>query len=184
MSLSRLLDLLALLALAVVLLLPKASVEARPALAGAPVELDRVARLQDDLERAPDSLDAALALGDALLGQLRADWCIATLAPFVAKERAGQAKVDGRLHLMLATARAERLESAESVAEAKLVEQACAEAEGTPRCPAGTSARLTLVRDAMQAIVERGIDPQKDPNAAKSEVMRVLHHSRARFGGQ
>ena len=175
---SRLIDLFAVLALAVVLLLPKASVEARPALEGKPVELDAVSRLQDDLFRHPDDLEVALLLGDAFLSNYRADWAIATLAPFVTREEKGTTLVDARLHLLLATARAERLESEAAVTEGQLVEKVCAEGEGTARCPAGTSARMQLISGAMQTLVDQHIDPHRDPARAKKEVFRVLHHSR------
>ena len=57
---SRLIDLFAVLAVAVVVLLPKASVTARPAFdqtTGEPVELDRVSTLQDDVLRHTDQAD-------------------------------------------------------------------------------------------------------------------------------
>src|SRR5438105_9776642 len=99
---SRLLDLFAVIAVAVVVLLPKASVEARPALEGEPVELDRVSKLQDDVLRRPDDLGPSLELADAFLSFVRADWAIATLQPFVEREQRGETPKDARVHLLLA----------------------------------------------------------------------------------
>src|SRR5438067_10763985 len=111
----RVLDLLAVLAVAVVLLLPKASITAQPAVAGDPIEVDRLAELQDRHARSPADVGAALELADGFLSILRADWALATLA------RYGDS-ADYRVHLRRATAHAERLESAQAVAEAARVE--------------------------------------------------------------
>jgi hypothetical protein len=178
---NRLLDLVAVIAVAVVVLLPKASVEARPALEGDPVELERVSRLQDDLYREPTNARTAVQLADAFLSFFRADWAIATLAPFVAWERAGRLQPDAEVHLVLATAHAERLEPGPCVDEARRVEEVCAAAADTPRCPDGTLARSRLIAGSMQALLDKGIDPAKDPQHAKEEVYRVLHPSRPAF---
>ena len=175
---SRLIDLFAVLAVAVVVLLPKASVEARPALEGESVELDRVGTLQDDLFRDPKDTRAALDLADSFLSSFRSDWAIATLGPFVDREEKGEAKKDARVHLMLATARAERLEAAQAVAEANEAEAACAGGEGTKECPPGTVARARIIGGGMQALVDKKIDPAREPQRAKDEVYKVLHPSR------
>lgn len=177
----RILDLVAVSALAVVVLLPKPSVEARPALDGAPVELDRVSKLQDEAFRNPRELGPALALADACLSFLRADWAIQVLAPFAAREDKGELPKDARLHILLATARAERLEAAEAVAERKKIEEACAAGEGAPACPFGTMARARIIGDAMQVLVDKKIDAAEDPVRAKREVYKVLHPSRTDF---
>jgi len=169
----RIFDLFAVVAVAIVVLLPKASVDARPALDGEPLELDRIAELQDDLFRKPDDADAAVKLADAFLSFQRSDWALATLAHFA--ERA-----DYRVHLTLATAHAERLEPKQVVDETMLVERACADADAgkpnaAPKCPEGTLAKAGLLRDAMQALLDGRIDPAKDPVAAKDAVYKALH---------
>ena len=71
---SRLFDIVALIAVAVVLLVPKPSVVAQPALVGDPLELDRLATLEDARFRHPDDVEPALALADGFLSFMRADW--------------------------------------------------------------------------------------------------------------
>lgn len=174
----RLVDLFALLGIAVVVLLPKATVRARPGLEGAPVELDRIARAQDTLARNPEDVKAAIELAEGFLSAYRTDWALSTMAPFVEREKGGR-PADARVHLMIATARAERLEpplSAEAAARAVAI---CEEVgEGSPRCPFGVPARAQLVRGAMKALADLGIDPVKEPARAKQEVYRALRPSR------
>ncbi len=162
-------DLIAVGAVAVVVLLPKASVDARPALVGAPMELDRVAAAQDDLCHAPDDAAAALRLADELLSFGRADWAMQTLAPFASRH-------DHRVHLVLATAHSERLEPAEAVAECQRFDEACA-APGpkAPPCAEGEQVKAQLLRAAMQALLDAKIDPAKDPMKAKELVYKALH---------
>ena len=179
----RLVDLVAILALAVVVLLPKASIEARPALAGEHVELDRIAHLQDDVFREPENAEALLGLADGFLSFGRPDWAIASLSRFTAAEQRGERWAQDRLpraraHLALATAHAERLEAAETVTEARLVEAQCD--PGLPTC-APLLARAGLIRGAMQALLDKNIDPAQDPQRAKSEVYKAIHPSRPGF---
>jgi hypothetical protein len=177
----RLLDLIAIGAVAVVVLLPKPSVDARPALEGDPAMLDRVAALQDDVYRAPDAVEPRVRLADAFLSSFRSDWALVALAPLVEREAAG-APPDARVHLELATAHAERLEPAQTVAETARVETICdgGAADG-PRCPPGTTARAQLIGAAMKALLDGKIDPAQDPVRAKREVYKVLHPSRPGF---
>jgi hypothetical protein len=180
--LPRLLDLFAVLAVAVVVLLPKASVEARPALEGDPLQLDRVARVQDDLFREPTDVTKAMELADNLLSFGRADWAIAALAPYV--KAPAEPWQRARLHLLLATARAERLEADLAAAEAREAISGCDESDS--KSPAGepmascvrVRASAGLIGAAMQTLVDQHIDPAQDPQRAKSEVYKVLHPSR------
>jgi len=179
----RFADLFAVAAIAVVLLLPKASIEARPALDGRPVELDRIARLQDDVFREPENAEAMLQLADGWLSFGRADWAIASLSRFVDGETRGAAWTQppllrARVHLTLATARAERLEPTQAVDEARQVESSCPEAAAT--C-GPLRARADLVRAAMQVLIDQHIDPAQDPVRAKREVGKALHPSRTGF---
>ena len=111
LSWPRLVDLVAVAAVAVVVLLPSGSLVAKPALVGDKIELDRVAALEDARFADPTNVDKALALADAYLRADHPEWSLATTASFV---DAG----DHRVHLARATAYAERLQAAESVAEA------------------------------------------------------------------
>src|SRR5690348_14503166 len=109
-TLSRIVDLIAVAAVAVVLLLPSGSLVAKPALEGDKVELDRIAALEDARFVAPDDVDRALALADAYLRAEHADWALATTAAFA---EGG----DHRVHTLRATAWAERLQPELAVAE-------------------------------------------------------------------
>src|SRR5690348_10666251 len=110
-TLSRIVDLIAVAAVAVVLLLPSGSLVAKPALVGDKIELDRVAALEDARFADPGNVDRALSLADAYLRAEHPDWALQTTAQFA---DAG----DHRVHLVRATAYAERLQAREAVAEA------------------------------------------------------------------
>jgi len=168
----RVLDVIAVAAVAVVLLLPKPSVEANVALAGDKVELDRIAALEDARFAEPDDAAHAVALGDAYLGLLHPDWALATTTQFVGAN-------DHRIHLVRATARAERLEGEQTLAETKLGLTAC-DAEGAQQCPPAVRVRFQVISSAMQALVDQGIDPKKDPKRARQAVAEVLHATKYR----
>ncbi len=159
----RLIDLMAMAVVAVVVLLPKPSVDARPALVGEPLELDRVAELEDQLFRQPHDVATALALADSYLSLGRADWALALLGRF-------RGSTDPRIPLARATAYAERLEARAAVAESTAVEKLCAE-----RDCGGVAIKARLIGEAMRALVDGQIDPAHDPVAAKQAVYKVLH---------
>lgn len=169
-------DVVAVAAVAVVVLMPSGSLVAKPALVGDRVELDRVATLEDARFARPDSVDAALALGDAYLRADHPDWALATTAPFV---DAG----DHRVHLLRATAWADRMQPVESVAESARGEAAC-DKEGPTRCDTAARTRLGLVATPMQALVDAHIDPRKDPKGARDAVAAVMHTTKAREIGK
>ena len=176
----KLIDLFAILALAVVLLLPKASVNALPALEGPSVELDAIAAAQDDLARDPFDVGAAARLAHGFLDFGRVDWALATVGPQLARESQGAA-VDARAHLIVAAARAERYEIESALAAVPAVEKACEGGEGTARCPAGTVARMQLIAAAMTGLRDQKIDPIAEPQRARLEVYKALHPSRPGF---
>ena len=173
---TRLIDFIVVLAVAVVVLLPRPSVEARAALVGEPIDLDRVAELQDDLFRQPDDVDTAIKLAQAYLPFQRADWSLQVLGRFASRS-------DHRVHLMRAVAFAERLEPAAVVESCRRVEAACADAVAGkpgsgPPCSDGASAKATLLKQAMQSLIDAQVDPLKDPAKAKELVYKALHPGR------
>src|SRR4051812_17812079 len=145
----RIVDVVAVAAVAVVLLLPKPSVDAHVALVGDKVELDHIAALEDARYAEPDDPTHAVQLADAYLGLLHPDWAIATTSQFAASK-------DHRIHLVRATARAERLEGAQCVEETTQGLAAC-DAEGPEKCPPGVRVRFGVISSAMQALVDQGI---------------------------
>jgi len=168
----RTFDVIAVAALAVVLLLPKPSLDARPALEGEKIELDRVAAQEDALFAAPDDIDRAVALADSYLRLLKPEWTLATLAKFSESN-------DHRVHLLMATARAERLEPALCVAAVERGLKAC-DAEGSARCTDASRTRFAVIQSGMKSLVDAGIDPRRDPKRAREAVAGVLHAAKAK----
>jgi hypothetical protein len=166
---SRVLDLIAVVAVAIVLLLPKPSLEAKPALTGEKIEVDRVAALEDAHFAAPDDVERALALAGAYLDLSHPDWALATLEPFTARR-------DHRVHLLRATAHAERLEARACVDEAARGVLAC-DAEGE-KCNPADRVRFGVISNSMQALLDLKIDPRKSPLEAREAVSKVLHSTR------
>ena len=166
---SRAFDLIAAIAVAVVLLLPKASLEAHQALVGDELDLDRIAALEDARFAEPDQVNHAVALGDAYLSVEHPDWALETTAQF-------SGRGDHRIELVRATAHAERLEAEACVATTHRGLAEC-DAEGPTRCPAADRVRFQMISSAMQVLVDDHIDPRKDPRRAKEAVAGVLHNT-------
>ena len=171
---SRLFDLVAVVAVAVVLLLPKASLEAKPALTGSKIELDHVAELEDLHFVDPSNVERANALAEAYLGLLHPDWALATLASF-GDSPAGEGGV--RVHLLRATAHAERLEAQPAVDEAARGKKACDELSS---CNPSLRIRLDVIAGPMQALLDQKIDPRQNPKEAADAVSKVLHSTKNR----
>jgi hypothetical protein len=164
--LSRIFDLIAVGAVAVVLLLPSGSLSAKPALVGDKIELDRVAELEDARFAEPDDVTHALALADAYLRLDHPDWALATTASFVTRN-------DHRVHLARALAYADRWQPRESLGESDKALAACD--GGDKSCDASERVRINIVAAPMQALVDANIDPRKDPKRAREAVAGVLH---------
>jgi len=79
-----------------------------------------------------------------------------------------------KLWLLRATAHAERLEPALTVAATNAGTVACT----TRGCPPEVTARLTVIAAPMQALLDENIDPRTDPARAKAAVGKVLHSTR------
>src|SRR6185369_2079677 len=97
----------------------------------------------------PTNLDNANALAEAYLGLIHPDWALATLAAF------GDAppKESGvRVHLLRATAHAERLEPQAAVDEAARGKTAC-DALGSA-CNPSLKIRLDVIAGPMQALLD------------------------------
>jgi hypothetical protein len=170
-TLSRIVDLIAVAAVAVVVLLPSGSLVAKPALVGDKIELDRVAALEDARFAHPDDRERALALADAYLHAVHPEWALETTAQFADGS-------DHRVHLARATAYAERLQAPEAVAEAARAYAAC-DKQGPAICTPTARVRIGVVAAPMQVLVDQHIDPRKDPQAARAAVTGVLHATKA-----
>jgi hypothetical protein len=166
---NRLFDVIAVFCVAVVVLLPKASVEAKPALNADTTQESRIAGLEDAFARDPHSEPIAVELADAYLEVERPDWALVTLSAFSGDTSSA------RVSLVRATAHADRLEAPAAVTAIHEGEAACA-AHG---CPAIVAARLQLIGAPMQALVDGKIDPHTDLLRAKEVVGKALHSTRA-----
>jgi len=166
---NRLFDVIAVFCVAVVVLLPKASVEAKPALNADATQESRIAGLEDTLARDPHNEAVAIELADAYVEVERPDWALATLSGF-----AGDTS-SARVSLVRATAHADRLEAVAAVKAIHEGEAACA-AHG---CPQIVAARLQLIGAPMQALVDGKIDPHKDLLRAQEAVGKALHSTHA-----
>jgi hypothetical protein len=162
---NRVFDLIAIGVIAFVVLLPKASVQARPALDSEVVDMDRVAALEDELVREPHNESVATDLAELYNRLQHPDWALVTLAPFAAESSSA------RLSLLRATAHADRLDADAAVADTKVARQICE----TRGCPSVVSARISIIEGPMKALVDAHVDPKKDQQKAKDLVGGVLH---------
>ena len=170
MTSSRLVDLIAVAAVAVVVLLPTGSLVAKPALVGDKIELDRVAALED------------ARFADRTVSTKR--WRSPTLiyVPIIPsgrwrRRRSSWARAIIAFISLRATAFAEELHAPEAVAEAARAIAAC-DREGA-ECDSAARVRIDVVAAPMQALVDSGIDPRKDPKGARAAVAGVLHATHA-----
>ena len=166
---NRLFDLVAVAAVAFVVLLPKASVQARPALDVDVAESSRVALLEDAVTRDPTNDEAACNLAEAYLGLDHPDWALVTLSRFPG------ATSSARVSLLRGTAYADRLEPALAV-EATTAGRAVCEAKG---CPTVVAARLSVIEAPMKALADQHIDPRKEQQRAREIVGKTIHSTHA-----
>ena len=178
--LTRFLDLLAFVILAVVVLLPSPGITVTPAISGERADLERLSQLEDALFRAespdatPEQRQRAAALSVELARSYmtvgRPDWALATLAP--ALERG-----DVAAHQVAAYAQAERLRPAEALATAEAGLRACDKAGAA--CGEVARIRLSYLAEMMRGLASANVDPTKDPARARQLVREALHHTKA-----
>src|SRR6185369_8832415 len=106
MRVTRILDLIVIVLLAVVLLMPRPNVTVKAALQLPPERRERVAELQAMLVARPDAVDPALELANIYLDGHRPDWALATVGAVLRGH-----EDDFRLHHLRAVAYADRFES-------------------------------------------------------------------------
>lgn len=165
---ARLLDLLALLIVAFLLLLPQPTVTFSPGFVGDKSDLDRIAVLEDALFRKPGDVEPAIELARAYLRVEQPSWAIATLAPHATKD-------NYLVHQVLATAYATVLRFDLGLAQAEAGLKAC----DTQNCPDVTRIRLEYLAGLMRENAQKGTDPNTDPIAAKQRVRAALRATRA-----
>jgi hypothetical protein len=170
MRVTRILDLIVIVLLAVVLLMPRPDVTVKAALKLPPERRDRVAELQARLVAEPEATEPALELGNIYLDGHRPDWALATIGSVLPAH-----ENDFRLHHLRAIAYADRFESAPAFEAAARALALCERTDpgATPVCSEADRARLHLLKATLESVA--GIDMRKDPALAKERIMQRLH---------
>jgi len=170
----RFFDIFAVVALALVVLMPRPGVEVKAAVE----KLDRateqrIAELQAALLGDPSNLEAAIEVAELYRSIHRPEWSLATLGPF--RERAA---ADYRVHFGIAMAQAERfeLEAAYEAMGRGLV--ACEKNVGPVKCGAAPEARMRLVQAGLKRIFDAKIDPRKRPEVVQEAMYGSLRSTR------
>jgi hypothetical protein len=170
MRVSRILDLVVIVLLAVVLLMPRPDVTVKAALRLPPEWRERVAELQARLVAQPDATEPAIELANIYLDGHRPDWALATVGSVLPAH-----ENDFRLHHLRAIAYADRFESAPAFESASRALALCERTElgARPGCSDADRGRLNLLKSTLESVA--GIDMRADPALAKERIMQRLH---------
>jgi hypothetical protein len=174
MRVTRILDLIVIVLLAVVLLMPRPDVTVKAALRLQPERRERVAELQARLVADPEAVAPAIELANIYLDGHRPDWALATVGSVLPAH-----ENDFRLHHLRAIAYADRFESAPAFEAASRALALCERTDvvanpgATPACSDADRGRLNLLKTTLQSVA--GIDMRADPALAKEKIMQSLH---------
>jgi hypothetical protein len=170
MRVTRILDLIVIVLLAVVLLMPRPDVTVKAALRLPPEWRERVAELQARLVAQPDAEDPAIELANIYLDGHRPDWALATIGSVLPAH-----ENDFRLHHLRAIAYADRFESAPAFEAASRALALCerTDPDAKPPCSEADRGRLNLLKSTLESVA--GIDMRTDPVLAKERIMQRLH---------
>ena len=146
MRVTRILDLIVIVLLAVLLLMPRPDVTVKAALRLPPERRERVAELQARLVAQPDGVDPALELANIYLDGHRPDWALATVGSVLADH-----ENDFRLHHVRAIAYADRFESAPAFESASRALALCerGDPDSGPPCSEADRGRLNLLKSTL-----------------------------------
>lgn len=170
MRVTRILDLIIIVLLAVVLLMPRPDVTVKAALKLSPERRERVAELQAVMLGSPDAVEPAIELANIYLDGHRPDWALATVgAVFSGHED------DFRLHHLRAIAYADRFESPPAFDAASRALALCDRAQQPAVAPCGDAdrSRLSLLKSTLASI--KSIDMRNNPALAKEKIFESLH---------
>lgn len=170
MRLTRVLDLLVIVLLAVVMLMPRPDVTVKAALPLPAERRERVAELQAAMLGQDDPLDQAIELADIYLDGHRPDWALATVGAVLPLHQD-----DYRLHHIRAIAFADRFESSpafDAAARALALCERPAPPTG-PTCGEAARSRLSLLHSTLASV--SGIDMRRNPVLAKERIFEALH---------
>ena len=171
MGVTRLLDLMVIILLAVVVLMPRPDASVKPALSLDPERRARVAELQSLLIGRPDDVDASLELANIFLDGRRPDWALATATTAVKYH-----PNDYRLHHVRAIAYADRFEGEpafEAAQRAAALCDATPPPAGAPVCGDAARSRLALLTATLGEVAK--VDMKKQPYLAKDRIFKTLH---------
>jgi hypothetical protein len=170
MRVTRILDLIVIVLLAVVLLMPRPDVTVKAALRLPPESRERVAELQARMVAHPDAEAPAIELANIYLDGHRPDWALATIGSVLPAH-----EDDFRLHHVRAIAYADRFESAPAFEAASRALALCerTDPDATPACSEADRGRLNLLKSTLESVA--GIDMRTDPALAKERIMQRLH---------
>jgi hypothetical protein len=165
MRVTRILDLILVVVLAVVFLMPRPGVTVKAALKLPAERRERVAELQAMLLGQEDAVEPALELANIYLDGHRPDWALATVGAVLRGH-----PDDYRLHHLRAIAYADRFESLPAFEAAARALALCEiPASG---CGDAARSRLHLLKSTLEGIA--GIDMRKDPALAKEKIFERL----------
>lgn len=163
---TRVLDIVVLMMVAIAILIPRPGVQVKPALAADAERRARVAELQTRLLGHPTDAEASLELADIFLDGRRPDWALATLTdPLAANGN------DHRLHWRRSLALADHFEGGGAYQSAARALSLC-EGGSSRSCGDADRSRLELLVGTLERV--KGFDMRKDPNRAKQEIVKAL----------
>ena len=170
MRVTRILDLIVIVLLAVLLLMPRPDVTVKAALRLPPERRERVAELQARMVAQPDAVNPAIELANIYLDGHRPDWALATVGSVLADN-----ENDFRLYHVRAIAYADRFESAPAFESASRALALCerGDPDAEPPCSEADRARLNLLKSTLKSVA--AIDMRANPALAKEKIMESLH---------
>src|SRR6185369_12820208 len=149
MRVTRILDLVVIVLLAVVLLMPRPTATVKAALQLPSERRERVAELQALMVAHPDSVDTAIELANIYLDGHRPDWALATVGAVLRGH-----EDDFRLHHLRAIAYADRFESPPAFEAATKALELCNRSQQPAVAPCGDAdrSRLTLLHATLEKV--------------------------------
>ena len=166
----RFLDLIALAALGLVVLLPRPGVEVKAAVDKLdPQTEQRIAELQAALLGNADDREATVEVAEIYRSVHRPEWALATLGPLRDK-----APDDWRVGFGIAMAHAERFEFESAHGAMRRALTACEAGRGPVACGAAQDARMRLVQAGLRRIVDQHIDPRAHPEVVQEIMYQTI----------
>jgi predicted Zn-dependent protease len=170
MRVTRVVDVVVFVTVAVAVLLPRPDVKVKPGLELSDSQRVELAQLQSVLARDPGAIEPSLELSNLLLDGGRPELALSVLEPAIRRNPA-----DHRLASRQSMAFADDWEG---LAAYKAAERALALCENGSSHPCNESdrVRLTLMKSTFEKV--KDIDLRDDPNSAKERILKALRPGR------